>query len=173
MAVSRSGPSLDERRGAGPESGPPGQVGPVQLGPVRFGPGRLGPALAGRRSLLGLALAVALLALLPVLALMLYAARGQGEGLGLGEAGLEQLASTLSLVIGVGLAGALLGTANGWLCANCRFAGRRWLRIAQLLPLATPAYLLAATLIDLGSRWNQPIAGRGWAIAVLTLSTYS
>ncbi len=176
MAVSRSaasGPSQDERRGAGPESGPAGRFGPGQFGPGQGGPVRFGSALAGRSSLLGLALAVALLALLPVLALMLYAARGRGEGLGLGEAGLEQLASTLTLVIGVGLTGALLGTANGWLCANCRFAGRRWLRIAQLLPLATPAYLLAATLIDLGSRWNQPIAGRGWAIAVLTLSTYS
>jgi len=133
----------------------------------------LEPALAGRSRLLALALAVAVLALLPVIALLSFAAHGRGSALGLGPAGWEQLASTLSLVIGVGLAGAALGTANGWLCASCRFAGRRWLRIAQLLPLATPAYLLAATLIDLGSRWNHQIGGRGWAIAVLTLSTYS
>ena len=133
----------------------------------------LGPALADRRGLLVVALAVALLALLPVLVLLGYAAQGRGAGLGLGPNGLEQLLSTLALVLGVGLAGAALGTANGWLCASCCFAGRRWLRIAQLLPLATPAYLLAATLIDLGSRWDHPIGGRGWAIAVLTLRTYS
>ncbi len=151
----------------------PGRPGRFPDGRSGAGPSGAGPALAGRSGLLTLALAVASLALLPVLALVSFAVQSRGSTLGLGRAGLEQLASTLSLVLGVGLAGAALGTANGWLCASCRFGGRRWLRIAQLLPLATPAYLLAATLIDLGSRWDHTIAGQGWAIAVLTLSTYS
>ena len=55
---------------------------------------------------------------------------------------------------------------------NCRFPGRRWLRIAQLIPLATPAYLLSATLVDLGSRAGWRIHGLGWGIAVMALATY-
>ena len=47
-------------------------------------------------------------------------------------------ATLCCLLIGVGIGGAALGTANGWLAACCTFPGRRWLRIAQLLPLATP-----------------------------------
>jgi iron(III) transport system permease protein len=41
------------------------------------------------------------------------------------------------------------------------------------LPLATPSYLLAGTLVDLGSRSGLAIHGLGWATAVLTLGTYS
>jgi iron(III) transport system permease protein len=126
------------------------------------------------RSLLATAvLALAALALLPVLGLALFAWFGPAvAGLALGPAGREQLINTVLLVGGVGVLGAVLGTANGWLSANCQFSGRRWLRIAQLLPLATPAYLLAATLIDLGSRSSWRIHGLPWAITVLTLTTY-
>ena len=69
----------------------------------------------------------------------------------LGIDGTRQIMGTFALVLFTGLVGALVGTANGWLLANCRFPGRKFLRVAQLLPLATPAYLLSATLIDLGS----------------------
>ncbi|MFM7087638.1 MAG: ABC transporter permease [Cyanobium sp.] len=129
---------------------------------------------ASGRSLLTVAvLLLSVVALLPVCALALFAGLGPGSGsLRLGIAGGEQLANTLFLLIGVGTLGGALGTANGWIAANCRFPGRRWLRIAQLLPLATPAYLLAATLIDLGTRCGVRIHGLGWAIAVLTLTTY-
>ncbi|MEB3265457.1 MAG: iron ABC transporter permease [Cyanobacteriota bacterium] len=96
-----------------------------------------------------------------------------GHGLHLGRDGSRQIVNTLLLVLSVGVAGALLGTASGWLTAICRFPGRRWLRIAQLLPLASPAYLLAATAIDLGSRQGVRIHGLAWAIGLLTLSTYS
>ena len=98
---------------------------------------------------------------------------GLGLGLGLGTGGGEALAHTAALVLLVGLGGAVLGTATGWLTAACRFPGRRLLRIAQLLPLAAPPYLLAATLIDSGSRLGLRLHGDLWAAAVLVLGTYS
>ena len=128
----------------------------------------------GRSLLRVVVLLLSVLALLPLLALAAFALTGAGgDALALGPAGRLQLTNTVLLLIGVGLGGAALGTANGWLTASCRFPGRRWLRIAQLLPLATPAYLLAATLIDLGSRAGLRIHGPLWSVAVLTLSTYT
>jgi len=128
-----------------------------------------------RRSLLVLlVLLVAALALAPLVALIGFSGLlSHPLQARLGSAGGEQLANTLLLLIGVGLAGAVLGTTNGWLTASCHFPGRRWLRIAQLLPLATPTYLLAATAIDLGSRFSWRLHGPGWAALVLTLGTYS
>jgi iron(III) transport system permease protein len=127
------------------------------------------------RSWLGAAvLLVAALAVLPLLALLGFALFSPGQqGLALGPEGREQLLNTCLLVLVVGLLGASLGTASGWLTACCRFPGRRWLRIAQLLPLASPGYLLAATLVDLGSRWSLRVHGLPWAALVLTLTTYS
>ncbi|MFM7394885.1 MAG: ABC transporter permease [Cyanobium sp.] len=125
-----------------------------------------------RRMLAVLVLMLCAAALLPILGLLLFALAGRG-GLAPGAGGLAPLAHTLLLVVGVGVGGAALGTANGWLTACCDFPGRRALRIAQLVPLATPSYLLAATLIDLGSRLRLRIHGDGWALLVLTLATYS
>jgi iron(III) transport system permease protein len=126
------------------------------------------------RPLLVLGLLVGLLALVPILALAGYSmAPGTAAGLQLGAEGTNQIGNTLAMVLSVGLAGGLLGTTSGWLTAICRFRGRRLLRIAQLLPLACPAYLLAATAIDLGSRHGLRIHGLGWAVGLLTLSTYS
>lgn len=88
---------------------------------------------SGRWPLRLLLLLVALLALLPVLGLAPYALLG-----GLGPGGGEALAHTTGLLLLVGLGGAVLGTATGWLTAACSFPGRRLLRIAQLLPLAAP-----------------------------------
>ena len=117
---------------------------------------------------------VGLLALAPLAALAFVASQGEAlPGLQLDAQGLVPLANTLALVLGVGSAGGLIGTCNGWLTARCQFPGRRWLRLAQLLPLATPSYLLAGTLIDLGSRTGLRIGGLGWAMAVLALGTYS
>ncbi|MFM8605808.1 MAG: ABC transporter permease [Cyanobium sp.] len=126
-----------------------------------------------RGGLLAIVLAICGLALLPVLALVGFAAVGGPSVLRLDADGRAAIGHTLLLLLAVGAGGALLGSANGWLTASCRFRGRRWLRIAQLLPLATPAYLMAATLIDLGSRLGQRIHGPLWAVLVLTLSTYS
>lgn len=125
--------------------------------------------------LAGLVLLVAGLALAPLAALLVLAFGGLAPrvGLSLGPGGWSALAHTLLLVTGVGVVVAVFGTVNGWLTATCAFQGRRWLRLAQVLPLATPAYLLAATWVDLGSRFGWPIHGLGWAIASLSLSTYS
>ena len=126
------------------------------------------------RRWLGLStLTIAALALLPVLALLLLALQGQAGGLlQLGSSGRRELLNTIALVAGVAGLGGVLGTVNGWLTARCRFPGRRWLRIAQLLPLATPSYLLAATMVDLASRWGLRLQGEGWAVLVLALGTY-
>ena len=132
-------------------------------------------ATFARTALAVLVLLLVCLALAPVVALLALSVGGGDTSslLGLGPEGWSALRHTLSLVFGVGLVVALLGTANGWLTASCAFPGRRWLRLAQVLPLATPAYLLAATWMDLGSRFGWPIHGLGWAIGSLSLSTYS
>lgn len=120
------------------------------------------------------ALAIALLALLPLLGLFWDALQsGRGVDAGLGFDGPEQIRGTLLLVLGEGVLGAVVGTGVGWLTAVCRFPGRRWLRSAQLLPMAFPAYLLAASLIDWGSRHGFRIHGMGWAVLLLTLANYS
>ncbi|QPN59811.1 iron ABC transporter permease [Synechococcus sp. CBW1002] len=128
-----------------------------------------------RRLLLGLAVwLICLLALAPLIGLVQFAFSGAAaQPLDLGPGGLLQLGNTLTLLLLVGVIGAVLGTTTGWLTASCSFPGRRWLAIAQLLPLATPAYLLAATLVDLGSRNGLRVHGLAWSVLVLTLSTYS
>ena len=127
----------------------------------------------GRRLLSGLAVVLALLALLPLAGLISAGVQGLGNGsASLGADGPQQIGGTISLLIGTTSLGAVLGTANGWLLANCRFPGRRLLRVAQLLPLATPSYLLAATLVDLGSRQGWRIHGLGWGVVVMALCTY-
>ena len=131
------------------------------------------PWRPGRRLLSAGALLLALLALWPVAGLLREGLQGLSNGSArLGADGSLQLRGTTLLLLGTALLGGLLGTANGWLLANCRFPGRRLLRIAQLLPLASPSYLLAATLIDLGSRQGLRIHGLGWGVLVMALSTY-
>jgi len=119
-------------------------------------------------------LVVSLLALLPLITLVQGALfNGGGQPLGLGWDGPSQVLGTLQLVLGEGVVGALLGTSIGWLTATCRFRGRRWFRIAQLVPMAFPAYLLAASLVDWGSYRGIQIHGLGWAVALLSLANYS
>ena len=132
------------------------------------------PMLSGSRSvLIALTIIVALLAVWPMLHLLAEAFRSTGDrALSLSADSGKQILGTLQLLIGTAAAGSLIGTANGWLLSNCRFPGRRLLRIAQLVPLATPAYLLSATLVDLGSRNGWRIHGLGWGIVVMALSTY-
>ena len=116
---------------------------------------------------------VSLLALLPLLTLLREALfSGSSGAIGLGPDGADQIRGTLMLVAGEGVVGAVLGTATGWLTAECSFPGRRLLRIAQLLPMAIPAYLLAASLIDWASYRGVRIHGLGWAITLLSLANY-
>ena len=133
------------------------------------------PSRSPQRSLLAVGvLLLCALALAPVLSLGWFAFdAGEGSRFDLGYGGAEQMLNTLALVALVGLLTALLGTATGWLTARCAFPGRRWLRIAQLLPLATPSYLLAATWIDLGSRFGVRVHGFTPTLIVMVLSTYS
>lgn len=124
-----------------------------------------------RPGLTGLLTAITLLNLLPTLGLLLYSLSRSGGPLApLGPEGWQQLGHTLLLLLLVGAGVAVLGTAIGWLTAGCRFRGSRLLGAAQLLPLATPAYLQAAVLTDLASRHGWRAHGLGWAAAVLTLS---
>lgn len=138
---------------------------------------RLGLWRQGSHSRAGLVvvvMGVSLLTSLPLLALVKEALfSGQEQAAGLGPDGLAQIRGTLLLVLGEGILGAVMGTAIGWLTAVCRFPGRRWLRIAQLLPMAFPAYLLAASLIDWGSYRGLRIHGLGWAVVLLSLANYS
>ncbi len=129
--------------------------------------------LSGRFLLVTGALLIALLALLPIAGLLREGLFGLTHGnASLGSDGLAQVRGTVTLLLGTAGLGGLVGTANGWLLANCRFPGRRGLRIAQLVPLATPSYLLAGTLVDLGSLHGIRIHGMGWGIAVMALTTY-
>ncbi len=131
------------------------------------------PWFRGRLILSSIAILITTLALWPVIGLITEGLRGFSSGsTNLGIDGFLQVRGTLFLLFGTGVTGGILGTVNGWLLANCRFPGRQALRIAQLLPLATPAYLLSATLIDLGSRYAIRIYGMGWGILIMALTTY-
>ena len=128
---------------------------------------------SGRFLLVAGAVAIAFLALLPVIGLLGEGLSGVSNGnASLRPDGLLQIRGTVVLLLGTSLMGGVIGTANGWLLANCRFPGRRWLRIAQLIPLANPSYLLAATLVDIGSLEGITITGMGWGIVVMALTTY-
>ncbi|WP_320667281.1 iron ABC transporter permease [Prochlorococcus sp. MIT 1307] len=128
---------------------------------------------SGRTILSAIAVIVCFIALWPLIGLLGEGFNGLKNGsIGLGVDGPRQIMGTLFLLVFTGLVGALVGTTNGWLLANCRFPGRKLLRIAQLLPLATPAYLLSATLIDLGSIHSIRIYGMNWGILVMALTTY-
>ena len=126
------------------------------------------------RAILGIiAIFIAFLAILPILTLVLESLKGVRDGsLNFGLDGIRQIRGTITLLFFTSLIGGLIGTTNGWLLANCRFPGRKILKVAQLIPIATPAYLLAATLIDLGSIYSIRIYGIFWGILIMSLTTY-
>ncbi len=120
-----------------------------------------------------IAIFIAILALLPLFNLLAEGLIGVKNGtVNLGLDGIKQIKGTFTLITFTSLLGGILGTINGWLLANCRFHGRKFLRIAQLIPLATPAYLLSAILIDLGSINAIRIYGMNWGILIMALTTY-
>ena len=131
-------------------------------------------SLKEKRSLLNLiAIIIAAFALLPIFYLLLEGINGLKSGsIKLNIDGIRQVKGTLILLISSLSLGGFIGTANGWLLANCRFHGRKILRVAQLIPLATPAYLLSATLIDIGSINGIRIHGMLWGILIMGLTTY-
>ncbi len=58
------------------------------------------------------------------------------------------LRTTLTLMLGVGVLAAAMGTGAAWLVTLYRFPGRGWLTHALLFPLAIPAYVGAYALVD-------------------------
>tara|TARA_B100000579_G_scaffold296367_1_gene246476 strand:- start:4414 stop:5988 length:1575 start_codon:yes stop_codon:yes gene_type:complete len=85
---------------------------------------------------------------------------------------LNQIKGTLYLLILSLIFGGFLGITNGWILANYNFKGRKILRAFQLIPFATPAYLLAATFIDLGSINSIRITGMLWGVVIMSFTTY-
>ncbi len=85
---------------------------------------------------------------------------------------LNQIKGTLLLLVFSLVLGGFLGIANGWILANCDLKGRTLLRVLQLIPFATPAYLLAATFIDLGSINSIRITGMFWGVLIMSFTTY-
>lgn len=78
------------------------------------------------------------------------------------------IASTVSLMVLVGIGVLVLGTTTAWLVAMCRFPGRKIFQWALFLPLAMPAYVIAYTYTDL-LEYAGPVQGMlremfGWKI---------
>ena len=85
---------------------------------------------------------------------------------------INEIKGTLLLLLFSLILGGILGIVNGWVLANCHFRGRKLLRVCQLIPFATPAYLLAATFIDLGSIYSIRITGMFWGAVIMAFTTY-
>jgi iron(III) transport system permease protein len=79
------------------------------------------------------------------------------------------LATTLTLMAGVAVLTAAVGTGAAWLVTMYRFPGQRWLTHALLFPLAIPAYVGAYALVDFldyaGPLQTLMRATFGWASA--------
>ncbi|MFD2262621.1 ABC transporter permease [Lacibacterium aquatile] len=103
----------------------------------------------------------------------------------------DYLLNTLGLIVGVASGVALIGVGTAWLVTMCEIPGRRWLEWLLLLPLSTPAYVVAyaytglfdiagpvqtvlrsLTGWEVGDYWFPEIRSLGGAILVLTLVLY-
>jgi iron(III) transport system permease protein len=104
----------------------------------------------------------------------------------------DYLFNSLWLMLGVAVGVLSIGTVTAWLVTMCRFPCSRIFEWALLLPLSTPAYLLAYTYADMsdyfgfiqvGLRnifgwsskqdyWFPDVHSLGGAIVMLTLSLY-
>ena len=101
------------------------------------------------------------------------------------------LVNSLFLSLGVSVGVLLIGVTTAWLVSICRFKGKGWLEWALLLPLSTPAYVLAYTYTDfldvagpfqgwlratfnweVGDYYFPNIRSLGGAIVMLTLVLY-
>ena len=83
----------------------------------------------------------------------------------------EVTRNTLWLVVTVGAATLVIGSAAGWLTAVCEFPGRRFFAWALLLPLAMPGYVIAVALSGVFA-WGGPLGTwlRGHGLALPDLS---
>ena len=118
-------------------------------------------------------LIVAILVIIPIFNFLIEGiAFVLGGNFSLGITGRQEIFGTLKLLILTSLFGGGLGTLNAWLLSNCEFRFRKNLRIIQLIPLATPAYLITAVLQDLGSIMGYQITGFWWGVIILSITTY-
>lgn len=97
------------------------------------------------KAIAALAFLIAAFCLLPHLSVLLASLLGDTETLRhLAGSVLDDYArNTLALVAIVGVMTFAIGTGAAWLVTMTDFAGRRWLEIALVIPLAFPAYVLA------------------------------
>jgi iron(III) transport system permease protein len=104
----------------------------------------------------------------------------------------DYLFNSFWLMLGVAAGVLLIGSSTAWLVTMCRFSGSRIFEWALLLPLSTPAYLLAYAYADMfdyfgfvqvGLRnifgwqtkqdyWFPDVHSLGGAIVMLTLALY-
>jgi iron(III) transport system permease protein len=59
------------------------------------------------------------------------------------------IASTLWLILGVGIGVFILGVGNAWIVANYQFPGKKIFEWALILPLAIPTYVMAYLFVDM------------------------
>ena len=59
------------------------------------------------------------------------------------------IASTLALILGVGVGVFILGVGNAWIIASYDFPGKKIFEWALILPLAVPTYVMAYLFVDL------------------------
>ncbi|QWE27306.1 iron ABC transporter permease [Polynucleobacter sp. AP-Ainpum-60-G11] len=59
------------------------------------------------------------------------------------------IASTLVLILGVGVGVFILGVGNAWIIASYDFPGKKIFEWALILPLAVPTYVMAYLFVDL------------------------
>lgn len=99
-----------------------------------------------------IALSLALMVAAPVLSVLVNLVSGGTGGTWAHLAATvlpEYIASTLWLCLWVGLGSAVIGVSTAWATVMWEFPGRRVLEWALVLPLATPAYVMAYTYTDL------------------------
>ena len=148
----------------------------------------------GRAGPLGwLALGTALLVMLPVAA-VLASALGSGAGTWAHLAGTvlgRSVGNTALLLLGVACGVSTMGVLAAWLVTSFRFAGRRALEWALMLPLAMPAYVMAYAYTDwlqfsgpvqsalraltgwqAREYWFPEVRSLGGAMVVLSLALY-
>jgi len=90
----------------------------------------------------------------------------------IGLTGKEEIIGTIKILLLISIFGGGLGVINAWVLSNCSFKFRKILRILQLIPLASPAYLVTAIFQDLGSIFGYQITGFWWGVLIISISTY-